>query len=298
MPLRVAAIALVSGVAVVAFGIALIAIGPPSDDTTTAMPRATLDPSTADDDRAGVTGTGVRGTVVGRDGDPVDGVTVTLVPLFMEKGVDPIRATTDDHGRFAFDDVAVDPGSPWVAEATFDGARFPSEVLRAPRGKDDPGATRSSPNDEEGEGPRRSRSSRSPIVGDKTGGQAVHALTVVNHGDRAYVGGLRLPLLPGATAIQEGTGLDRRYLALGDDAMTSTRADPSRTARPHVHLHRPDGARRDRDRATGRSSPPSATSCSSATGSHCATTRCVTTVRCSSAPVARNARTTATSRAT
>jgi hypothetical protein len=60
------------------------------------------------------------------------------------------------------------------------------------------------------------------VVGDRSGGQAVHAVTVVNTAERAYVGGLRLPLLPGATAVQEGVGLDRRYLALGDDAMTSS----------------------------------------------------------------------------
>jgi hypothetical protein len=201
MPLRVAAIALVSGVAVVGFGIALIAIGPPSDDATTAMPRATLAPSLAGDDL--ITGKGVRGTVVGRDDDPVEGVGVTLVPLFMEDGVDPIRATTDDEGRFAFDDVTVDPGSPWVAEAKFDGARFPSEVMRAPRGKDHPlrlvvAETTKKAKDLDIEVESLA------VGGDRSGGQAVHAL------------------LPGATAIQEGTGLDRRYLALGKDAMTST----------------------------------------------------------------------------
>jgi hypothetical protein len=44
----------------------------------------------------------------------------------------------------------------------------------------------------------------------------------VNNGKRAYVGGLRLPLLSGATSIQEGAGLDRRYLALGGNEMTSS----------------------------------------------------------------------------
>ena len=217
MPRRVASIALAAGIAVVGFGVVLIAIGPP-DDAPAVMPRATLAP--AADDGADDSGTGVRGTVATRDGDAADGIKVTLVPLFMESGVDPLRTTTDADGRFAFDDVVVDPGSPWIAEATFDGSRFPSAVLRAPRTKDRPLQIVVAPTTKKAKDVEIEVESVA-IVGDKTGGQAVHAFTVVNRGDRAYVGGLRLPLLKGATAIQEGAGLDRRYLDLGTDEMTS-----------------------------------------------------------------------------
>ena len=221
MPRFVAAIAVASGVAVVAFGVALIAIGPPSDELPdAAMPRATLEPATGDE-RADVTGTGIRGSVVDRDGEAVADVPVTLVPLFMDDGIDPIRARTDDAGRFSFPDVTVDPGSPWVAEATFDDARFPSDVLRTPRGKDRPVRIVVAPTTKKAKDLEIDAESLA-IVGDKTGGQAVHALTVVNNGTRAFVGGLRLPLLEGATAIQEGAGLDRRFLVLGTGEMTST----------------------------------------------------------------------------
>jgi hypothetical protein len=218
MPRRVAQIVLAAGLAVVAFGIVLISLGP-RDDEPSAMPRATLEPATPDapDD---ADARGVRGTVVTRDGDAADGVKVTLVPLFMEDGVDPLRTVTDDDGDFAFDDVVVDPGSPWIAEATFDGARFGSEALRAPRGKDEPLRIVVAPTTKNVKDVRVDIESIA-IVGDKSGGQAVHAVTVRNESDRAYVGGLRLPLLPGATAIQEGTGLDRRYLELGNGEMTS-----------------------------------------------------------------------------
>lgn len=219
MPRSVAIVSLVSGLAVVAFGVALIAIGPPSDETSAAMPRATLAPRIDDDTDPPSTTRGIRGTVSDTDDDPVEGVDITLVPLFMEDGVDPMKTTTDDDGRFSFD-VDVNPGSPWVAEATFDDARFPSDVLRAPRGKDDPVELVVARTTEEADDIEISAESLA-VVGDKTGGQALHALTVVNSGERAYVGGLRLPLLKGATAIREGSGLDRRHLRLGSDEMTS-----------------------------------------------------------------------------
>lgn len=219
MPRHVASIVLASGLGVVAFGIVLLVLGPPSDDTRASMPRATLAPRASAG--ANVPREGVRGVVVGRDDDPVAGAAVTLVPLFMDDGADPMRTTTDEDGRFSFDDVAVDPGSPWVAEVKFDGARFPSDVLRAPHGEAAPvrivvADTTKKTNE------LQIDVESLAVVGDKTGAQAVHALTIVNGGERAYVGGLRLPLLPGATAIQEGSGLDRRYLALGDREMTST----------------------------------------------------------------------------
>ncbi len=220
MPAVVGRISIASGIAVVVFGVALLAFSSPPDDTSpSAFPRATLEPSS--DARAEVTGTGVQGAVRRRDGNPVEGVAVTLVPLFMERGVEEIRTTTDRDGRFSFEDVTVDPGSPWVAEAKFDGVRFPSDVLRAPRGKGEPVRLVVAPTTKEPKDIEIEVESLA-VVGDRTGGQAVHALTVVNNGERAYAGGLRLPLLRGATAIQEGTGLDRRYLALSDDAMTST----------------------------------------------------------------------------
>jgi hypothetical protein len=217
MPRGVAAIALVSGAAVVAFGVLFRALAP-SETPDAVMPRATLEPV---DDVATPTGEGVVGRVVQKDGDPVADADVTLVPLFMEKGIDPIETTTDEDGRFAFDDVHVDPGSPWVAEASFDDERFPSDVLRAPRTKEHPlklvvANTTKDPRDIE------VRVESLAVVGDATGAQAVHALTISNHGTRAYTGGLRLPLLKGATAIQEGAGLDRRWLDLEDGGMTST----------------------------------------------------------------------------
>jgi hypothetical protein len=217
MPRRVAQIVLVTGIAVVAFGVVLISLGPP-DDEPSAIPRATLEP--ASDDPKPSTDRGVRGTVVTQDGDAIDDVKVTLVPLFMEAGVDPLRTRTDADGDFSFDDVDVDPGSPWIAEATFDGVRFPSAALRAPRGPDAPLRIVVAPTTKSEKDVRIDVESVA-VVGDKSGGQAVHALTVTNDGQRAYVGGLRLPLLPGATAIQEGTGLDRRYLELGEGEMTS-----------------------------------------------------------------------------
>ena len=175
---------------------------------------------------------------------------------------------TDAEGRFAFDDVAVDPGSPWVAEATFDGARFPSEVLRAPRSKDRSAALVVAPTTKKANDVEIELESLA-IVGDRSADKPSTRVTVVNHGERAYVGGLRLPLLPGATAIQEGTGLDRRYLALGDDTMTSSAPIlPGRHDLTYTYIVQMS-QRRHRGRTPHAAAPPTATSCSSATGSHC-----------------------------
>jgi hypothetical protein len=217
MPRAVASIALASGVVVVAFGIAYTAIGPREDVDDADAPVATLEPVSSGERSA--SGTGVRGTITTTSDDPAPDVKVTLIPLFMDEDVKPVSTRTDARGRFSFD-VEVDPGSPWIAEASYDGERFPSSVLRAPRGKADPLELVVAPVTKKTKDIEITVDSLA-VVGDAGGAQAVHAVTVVNRGKRAYVGGVHLPLLRGAQSIQEGTGLDRRYLSLEHGAMVS-----------------------------------------------------------------------------
>jgi hypothetical protein len=220
MPRSVAVISVASGLAVVGFGVLFALLATDKDDAGSAMPRVSLAPVTSDDD-APASGTGVRGTVRSVSGSPVRNEDVVLVPLFEEKGVKKIRTTTDADGAFVFADVHVDPGSPWAVEVPYDGARFTSEVLRSPHGKTDPVGIVVAPTTKSAAA-ITVRTESLALVGDASGAQAVHALSVVNSSKRAYAGPVRLPLLDGALAIQEGAGLDRRYLDVVDGAMISS----------------------------------------------------------------------------
>jgi hypothetical protein len=216
MPRRTAVASLVLGGCVIAFGVALPFIQADEEPFTPA-PRITLDPAAGDPpsvrDR-------VHGVVRTAGGRPASGVRVELTPLFDDEGAEQRSVSTDDDGRFVFAGVDVTPGTPYVADARFDGATFSSEVLRFGRGEDDPLRIVVAPTTKRADDVFLDVESIA-LVGDDKGLQAVHALTVRNRGDRAYVGGLRLPLLPGANAIDPRGGLDRRYLELDDSGLLS-----------------------------------------------------------------------------
>jgi hypothetical protein len=59
-------------------------------------------------------------------------------------------------------------------------------------------------------------------VGDLRGVQAVYAATLDNGGDRAYVGGVPLPVLSGAMAVEPRAGTDRSQLAVQDGTLFSS----------------------------------------------------------------------------
>ncbi|MGH2760004.1 MAG: hypothetical protein ACRDKJ_10645 [Actinomycetota bacterium] len=218
MPRALAVIAILAGGAAVAFGVALPFIQS-SEEGEPPAPRIALEPE------ASTEGSRVRDevhAVVGTaDGDPMVGVRVSLIPLFSDEGAETRSGRTDEAGRVAFTDLDVTPGTPYVAEARFDGATFPSEVLRFGSTKDDPvrivvaETTR-------GADDLTLELESIAIIGDEQGVQAVHAVTVRNRGERAFIGGLRLPLLPGANAIDPRAGLDRRYLELDRGSLISS----------------------------------------------------------------------------
>jgi hypothetical protein len=222
MPRQVAAISLVAGLAVVAFGVALLFIQPPDAtvEDRSQSPLATLEPvgtsapldSTSD----------VTGTIVSPSKKAMGGVAVELVPLFEGRGAKVRKTTSSDDGAFAFTNVKLDLGSPYVVEAVYDGARFPSTQLRAPRGSDPSVEIAVAKTTRKVADLSVSLESLT-VVGDDEGLQAVHALTLRNVGDRAYVGKVAFPLLRGAASIQEGTGLDRRLLDLSHGLMTSSK---------------------------------------------------------------------------
>jgi hypothetical protein len=213
MPRMVAILTLVSGVAVGVFGVAFarIAITEPEP-----APRVSLEPVRPD--RQPDAGNVVHGRVVRSGGEPLAGRTVTLRPAF--DGGKTRRTVTDGDGSFAFVGAGVTPGNPYVAEVDFDGATFPSEMLRSPRPLEDAVRIVVAPTTKKSVG-LSVRVESIAVVGDENGLQALHVLTVRNRSRRAFVGGLHLPLLPNATAIDPATGLVRRFLKLGEGEFIS-----------------------------------------------------------------------------
>ena len=217
MPRPLAVVALIGGGAAAAFGIALPFIDTP-DDEPSAAPRIALEPAVTAD--ASSVRDEIHVLVRLPGGKPAAGVRVSLVPLFTEDAVKTLTERTDDRGRVAFDGIEVTPGTPYAAEARFDGTTFPSPVLRFGRSQDDPLRIVVADTTSDTEDISLDLESIA-IVGGENGVQAIHAVTVRNRGERAYVGGLSLPMLPGANAIDPRGGLDRRYLELDDGKLLS-----------------------------------------------------------------------------
>ncbi|MEX0874783.1 MAG: hypothetical protein WD646_09345 [Actinomycetota bacterium] len=221
MPHRIAPVIVGVGAAVVAFAVFLVFV-PDTPIDPVAAPNVSLEPADPSAETPRPVDT-IYVLVVDGTGEPASGVPVELL-AFEEDERDYVRVnelSTDDRGRAVFDDVEVDPGHPHIAEAVFDDTRFTGGVLRA-------GTTRSDP--VEIEVARTTRSAKEllvdvesiAIVGDARGAQALHALSVVNHGDRAYVGDIRLPVLPGGTAIQVRAGIDERRSSISDGQIVSS----------------------------------------------------------------------------
>ncbi len=216
MPRALAALAIFLGAGVMGFGVVMPTL---SSSTTRPEPepRVTLAPLEPED----VAPTSeVNGIVRSVDGSGLGDVRIELIPLFSDESAEPRSSRTDAKGRFAFADVDVTPGTPYVADAHFDDATFPSDVLRFGTSAADPVVIRVAQTTKRARDVRFDVESIA-IVGDARGAQAVHAITVRNRGTRAYVGRLRLPLLPGANAIDPRGGLDRRTLQLHGGELVS-----------------------------------------------------------------------------
>lgn len=222
MPRSLAILTIFLGAGVVAFGLVLPSIVTPLEDMPRAepVPRVTLQPVTDNTKLDEVNGL-VRTAFA-----PASDVRVELVPLF--EGGKRLASRTDADGRFVFSDVDVTPGTPYVADVRFDGATFSSDVLRFGTSADEPVVIGVADTTKSSRDIRFDVESIA-IVGDANGAQAVHAITVRNRGTRAYVGRLRLPLLPGANAIDPRGGLDRRKLELhGGEIVSVSPITPGR----------------------------------------------------------------------
>lgn len=223
MPRVVAVATVLAGAGVVFFGASYIRTGSSQPQATPGTPQLSLEPS--DPDATQPPRDVVHGVVRTAEGEPAPRIMVDLVPLFSDDDVETRSTRTDEDGSFVFADVDVTPGTPFVVDAHFDGAKFPSEVLRLGRSVDDPLRLVVAPTTSSARNLVVTVESIA-LVGDETGVQAVHSLTIENSGSRAYTGKLKLPLLPGANAIQPGPTLDRRHLDLEHGSIVSSTPVP------------------------------------------------------------------------
>ena len=172
--------------------------------------------STAEPDPVSTSGTDdINALVTNATNDPMDGITVEIA-AFDEKVGDFVvvgESQTDDDGRVVFEDADINPGRPAIVQAVFKGTRFASSILRAGNERGAPIRIRVAETTRSAGGLTIDSESLA-IVGDARGAQAVHAVTVRNRGNTAYVGELRLPVLPGGTAIQVQQGFDERRASI------------------------------------------------------------------------------------
>ena len=202
------------GVAVVVFAgylAATNALDPeeitPNVELSTASPDSESTPRTDD----------INALVTNARDEPVAGISVELA-AFDEKEGDFVvvdESETDEDGRVVFEDADIDPGRPAIVQAVFDDTRFSSSVLRSGNERGTPvrievAETTRSADD------LRIEVESVAIVGDSRGAQAVHAVSIRNRGATAYIGELRLPVLPGGTAIQVQQGFDERRASITD----------------------------------------------------------------------------------
>jgi len=206
MPSFVAVCIATVGVAVFAFGV-FLSIHDESTSDSGPQPVVTLAPTFAGPAPAELGD--VHVTVRTLSG-PVADVPVTLESRFtVDEPAKKLSGRTDPSGGVSFDRIDINPGSPWVAVAHYAGRDFTSSVLRTA------GSVTLHVSDLTFDPKHLQVDAESiAIVGDRSGLQAVQAVTVVDRSVRAFAGGLSLPLLDGATAVDPRTGLDRELLAL------------------------------------------------------------------------------------
>ena len=206
MPLRVAASALAAGVAVVAFGALL-----PRFASQREMPEVTLERQPAGATPAPLPAMELRGIVRKAGGGVVGDADVTLYA-----GTNPPRkARSDASGRYTFGKLP--PGAPYRVAVSYDGGMFQRVVLLP---ASDIAITVAPTTNKPAQ--MRVRAASLAVVGDARGVQAVYAATLENAGREAYIGGVPLPVLPGAMGVEPRAGIDRSQLGVQNGVLFSS----------------------------------------------------------------------------
>lgn len=209
MSSRVALAALATGVGVAS---AAFLVPTSRDQALELVPEASAMPAPAPE-------TVVEGSVHLASGRPVTGATVLLHRFEATKEIGTLTAVTAADGGFRFDALPSGPVIAYTVSTDHAGTTFRTPLLlpgaathRADlvvaETTDDPAAVELAVDS-------------SVFVGDDDGMRVLHIVNVTNTTDRAYTGGVRLPLLPGATGLDPRRGLDRTRLVVDDGELVS-----------------------------------------------------------------------------
>jgi hypothetical protein len=206
MPARTAVTILVTGTTVVAFGALLPhfvhASRPPTLSLERAPDGATPQPGPNTD---------LHGTVTSLQGAPLPGAKV----LLYTNAANPLTTKTADDGSYEFRNLPI--GGPYRVAVPYRGGVFQQVVLLPSSPvRMQVAPTTNSPKS------LSVRAASLAVVGSSKGVQAVYAATLANNGASAYAGGVPLPLLPGAIAVDPESGIDRSQLGIQDGMLFSS----------------------------------------------------------------------------
>jgi hypothetical protein len=206
MPHRLAVAVLAAGALVVAFGALL-----PRFVHVRERGELTLQREPASATPEAVPSTDLRGFVRRLDGNPVAGAKVTLFSSTKAPSV----VATDAAGAYRFRGLAI--GGPYRVTVDYAGGVFEKIVLL-------PSSTVSITVAPTTTKPAaiRVRAASLAVVGDVRGVQALYAATIDNSDRDAYIGGVPLPVLPGAIAVDPQSGVDRSQLGIQNGTLFSS----------------------------------------------------------------------------
>jgi hypothetical protein len=221
MPSRMAIVVIVAGTMVVAFGSLL-----PRFVHQRSRSEITLRREPADATPEPVPDTDLRGVVRSVDGKPVAGAKVVLYASTRP----PKTVLSDAGGGYVFRGLSI--GGPYRVAVSYGGGVFASVVLvPSPTIHTTVASTTTKP------ASTSIRAASLAVVGDARGIQAVYAATLENNGHEAYAGGVPLPVLPGAMAVDPRSGLDRSQLGVQDGTLySSAPVMPGSTALTYTYV--------------------------------------------------------------
>jgi len=206
MPRAVAFVILATGAVVVAFGALLPHFVRARQQPTIALQREPTDALPEP-----VPNGDLRGSVRSVKGDPVPGAKVVLYSSTKK----PSTTSSAPDGSYAFHNVAI--GGPYRVAVSYGGGLFAKVVLvPSPPVQITVAPVTTSP------ATVTATAASLAVVGDTRGVQAVYAATLENASDKAYTGGVPLPVLPGAMAVEPRSGTDQSQLAVQDGTLFSS----------------------------------------------------------------------------
>lgn len=216
MPVAVAVAAAIAGLTLAGIAAFWIISGPSQPSPRAAQLRLEPDAAIPEDAATGA----VSGVVRTHHGTGMAGATVTLRRFDRTTPTGTQTTTTDGDGRYSFETLPAGPTSGYRVQTVFDGTTFGSKLLLVV-----PGATTTAdlvvaPPTTDATVVELAVDS-TVLLGDARGVEVLQITSVHNTSDRAFVGGLRLPLLARASGVDPRHGLDRSLLSFSDGDLVS-----------------------------------------------------------------------------